>query len=326
MAKFAKTTGWKGQGARRASLKPALRASVLAACLALPSAAIAQSNNDTIKPATIPAISQSSTGTSSEPMRVETLERPQVLTITPRQTLRRKPVWKTRTLTRTRSGAFPAAGTGDNAAPFTPANAADTAQSGITGRDGNSQIAEIDTALRGTLFSVSDTRDLNPALRLGANDTACLDTLDTCLRQDRGYMDVGYSFDITKSNDKGIDFQVTPRANFGYDDDGSQTALLGALVRIGDNLRADNAMADKTWYLFAGADAEAVTYTPSSFSRLAQGEFRLRDRIIVGDAQAGVGYRLGGADLALTYFRRQAKVDEFSFNEDAAALSLTWRR
>ena len=61
-------------------------------------------------------------------------------------------------------------------------------------------------------------------------------------------------------------------------------------------------------------------------SRLTSGQFHLQDRIIVGDAQAGLGYRIGNADLSLSYLRREASGEDFSFNEDAAALSFTWKR
>ena len=56
------------------------------------------------------------------------------------------------------------------------------------------------------------------------------------------------------------------------------------------------------------------------------GQFHLQDRIIVGDAQAGVGYRIGDADVSLSYMRREAQAEDFSFTEDAAALSFTWKR
>ena len=59
----------------------------------------------------------------------------------------------------------------------------------------------------------------------------------------------------------------------------------------------------------------------------------MQDRIIVGDAQAGFGYKIGDADIALTYIRRDVNSyglepgdAAVSYTEDAAALSLTWRR
>jgi len=60
--------------------------------------------------------------------------------------------------------------------------------------------------------------------------------------------------------------------------------------------------------------------------RLTQGQFYLQDNIFVGDAQAGVGYRIGDADVSLSYMRREATSDDFNYSEDAAALSFTWKR
>jgi hypothetical protein len=85
-------------------------------------------------------------------------------------------------------------------------------------------------------------------------------------------------------------------------------------------------LAANSWYLFAGADAEALTYSPDSLTRFNNGNFHLQDRIIVGDAQAGVGYRIGDADLSVSYLRREAQAEGISFTEDAAALSFTWKR
>jgi len=47
--------------------------------------------------------------------------------------------------------------------------------------------------------------------------------------------------------------------------------------------------------------------------RLTSGQFHLQDRIIVGDAQAGVGYRIGDADVSLSYMRREATAEDFRF-------------
>jgi len=99
---------------------------------------------------------------------------------------------------------------------------------------------------------------------------------------------------------------------------------------VGHNLTVNDT---SRWYLFAGADAEALTYSPNSPSRLTRGQFNLQDKIIVGDAQAGFGYKIGDADISLAYIRRDVSSygrdvgdSAISYTEDAAALSLTWRR
>lgn len=145
-------------------------------------------------------------------------------------------------------------------------------------------------------------------------------------------LDLGYQGSITTKFDGKFDIQLMPRASVSFTDE-SSSAVVGALVRIGNDLREDSDLKANTWYMFAGADAEAVTYSPNSVSRITSGEFHLQDRIIVGDAQAGVGYKIGDADVSLGYFRREVtsfgrELDSngVTFKEDAAALSFTWRR
>jgi len=92
-------------------------------------------------------------------------------------------------------------------------------------------------------------------------------------------------------------------------------------------------LSSNTWYVFAGADAEALAYSPDRSTRGITSDFMLQDRIIIGDAQAGIGYRVGDADVSLGYFRREINSfndnpgsSGFSSTEDAAALSFTWKR
>ena len=155
-------------------------------------------------------------------------------------------------------------------------------------------------------------------------DTACLTGGDGCLsREDR--LDLGYSKAFTSRSQTGLDLSLTPRAALRFDDE-SSSAVVGAVVEIGEDLRKGANFDNNTWYFFAGADAEALTYSPNSVGRLTSGQFHLQDRIIVGDAQAGLGYRIGDADVSLSYLRREATAEDFSFKEDAAALSFTWKR
>jgi len=183
----------------------------------------------------------------------------------------------------------------------------------------------LNTSLRGTLFN-SPTDNVNTSVfKLDLGDRLCLGTAEECEANNYEEIELGYAKNITHGKLDGLNLQLTPRAGLRFNED-SKSALVGALVRIGDNLREGSEMKSNTWYFFAGADAEAVTYTPNGGRRLTSGEFHLQDRIIVGDAQAGLGYRLGSADLALTYYKRQAKAENYSYDEDAAALSLTWKR
>ncbi|GLQ22015.1 hypothetical protein ACFFUB_11240 [Algimonas porphyrae] len=160
--------------------------------------------------------------------------------------------------------------------------------------------------------------------RLDLSNPACLSGTSTCDRRTDS-IDLGLSPYITAKKDSGIDLVLRPRASFRFDDN-SSSALVGAVVEIGEDLRRGSDFKTNTWYLFAGADAEALTFSPDGISQLSSGQFHLQDRIIVGDAQAGLGYRIGDADVSLSYLRREAQAEGFSYNEDAAALSFTWKR
>lgn len=160
--------------------------------------------------------------------------------------------------------------------------------------------------------------------KLDVSDPSCLSGAGRCERRsDR--LSLGLSEYITAKKGSGIDFVLRPRASFRFDED-SSSAVVGAVVEIGEDLRRGSDIKTNTWYLFAGADAEALTYSADGMRQLSSGQFHLQDRIIVGDAQAGLGYRIGDADLSLSYLRREATAEGFSYNEDAAALSFTWKR
>lgn len=160
--------------------------------------------------------------------------------------------------------------------------------------------------------------------KLDLADTGCLTGGEGCLSRGET-LDLGYAKAFTSRSQKGLDLSLTPRAALRFNDE-SSSAVVGAVVEIGEDLRKDSNFDNNTWYFFAGADAEALTYSPNSVGRLTSGQFHLQDRIIVGDAQAGLGYRIGDADVSLSYLRREATAEDFSFKEDAAALSFTWKR
>ncbi|PHR60746.1 MAG: hypothetical protein COA43_06300 [Robiginitomaculum sp.] len=188
-------------------------------------------------------------------------------------------------------------------------------------------VINLNTPLRGALFNSPTYDNTNiSAFNLGLDGRLCLGTADECHARDAYQIGVGYAKNITHGKQDGFNIQLSPRAGLRFDEN-SKSALIGALVRIGDNLREGSEMKSNAWYLFAGAEAETVRFDPNSTSRyLTRGDFHLQNRVFINDAQAGFGYRFGTADLALTYFKRQATAENYKFDEDAAALSITWKR
>jgi hypothetical protein len=160
--------------------------------------------------------------------------------------------------------------------------------------------------------------------KLDLTSPDCVNGGEACTRRSDN-LKLGLTDTFTRRSEKGLDLSLTPRASLRFNDEISSTAV-GAVIEIGEDLREGSEFENNTWYFFAGADAEALTYSPNSVGRITTGQFHLQDRIIVGDAQAGLGYRIGDADVSLSYMRREASGEEYKFVEDAAALSFTWKR
>lgn len=322
--------------------------------LLMPDTAFAQSQSDMnnnerpIIATTVPETVQSETLPGD--LKPETLRAPTANTINPKDIKRRKQGrsnrWNTQTLTQptglsaaSQRPAQPIAGPRMQA-DLLPTDVLSTEDLLLAGEMPVLQIAvplldvtsksdgviNLSSSLRGALFDMPNSDNVNASVfKLDLGGQPCLGTSNECRANEIRRIDFGYAKNITKGKKNGFNLQLTPHGGLRVNDS-EQSALVGALVRIGDNLREGSEMKSNTWYLFAGADAEAVTYTPNSVRRLTSGAFHLQDRIIIGDAQAGVGYRLGDADLALTYYKRQAKAENYSYDEDAAALSITWKR
>ncbi len=194
------------------------------------------------------------------------------------------------------------------------------------------EFGEIRPSLKDVAMDLPDESAGSKLLNLDFAPSACLTGDLACITPIENSLDMKYSTSFATKLDAGLDIELLPRASVRFDDD-SRSALVGALVRIGDDLKDTSDFKNNTWYMFAGADAEAVTFAPNSVRRFTNGQFYLQDKVIVGDAQAGVGYRMGDADVSLGYIRREmtsfgreVNSGGVSFTEDAAALSFTWRR
>ncbi|MEQ8406539.1 MAG: DUF2219 family protein [Oceanicaulis sp.] len=132
------------------------------------------------------------------------------------------------------------------------------------------------------------------------------------------------SFDTTGAD--GLDYGLAPRAGVSFGGDGAAVET-GATVRLGKYIDTD--FDRPAWWFFAGADRQAVMYDPG------QG-FDVRDAVamepyaIVGDAQAGVAMKMGGADISVAYVHRETEysmpTQSWETSEGFAAFSLTWRR
>jgi len=155
-------------------------------------------------------------------------------------------------------------------------------------------------------------------------DTACITGQGSCITSGLR-SDYGLTTLFSTNPEKKLGISLRPRAALRVTDDGS-SALVGGVVEFSKKSKSGAGLDNNTWYFFAGADAETVNYSNVGVNEFTRDGFSLRDRVFVGDAKAGLGYRIGGADLSVSYLRRQASSDEFDYKEDAAALSFTWKR
>jgi hypothetical protein len=95
-------------------------------------------------------------------------------------------------------------------------------------------------------------------------------------------------------------------------------ASAGLGERLGSTLDGSGDRPD--WYVFVAADAQAMSFNfgPHEQSSAVQ----LDDMRLVGDAQAGVGTRLGGGDLAIGYVTRE--VSHLGANRQESFVGLTF--
>ncbi|WP_440959014.1 lipid A-modifier LpxR family protein [Oceanicaulis sp. LC35] len=126
----------------------------------------------------------------------------------------------------------------------------------------------------------------------------------------------------------GLDVSVAPRAGVSIGQNGP-AAEAGATVRLGQYLDEGFGEDRPAWWFFAGADQQALMYDPGAGfdmrNALAMGPYAT-----VGDAQAGIAARFGGADISFAYIQRETRYalpnESWETSEGFAAFSLTLRR
>ena len=174
------------------------------------------------------------------------------------------------------------------------------------------------------------------AVNWAMNDTlaelkAKSDAAPTAIRfEDNQTLQARWSF--TASSDDtglGLDMMVQPRATIEKRGD-VKTARAGAEVRLGQNLveafdQRGKASRVSSWYMFAGADGEALCWDVGDKGTTIEG-VALRDQVTVGDLQAGVAFHRAGGELSIGYVRREVKFQDLKTSDDFAAISFTMRR
>ena len=133
----------------------------------------------------------------------------------------------------------------------------------------------------------------------------------------------------------GLNFDVGVAPRITVRDEGNLTTQrVGGEVRIGQNFDfvESSKKAIDGWYIFAGADGEALVWDTSAENGFTPqiGGMALTDQVTVGDLQAGVSIQKAGGELSLSYVRRDVEYSDrngsISNTEDFAAITFTMRR
>ncbi len=131
----------------------------------------------------------------------------------------------------------------------------------------------------------------------------------------------------------GLNFDVGVAPRIAVREEGElQSQRVGGEVRIGRdfNILGKDGQ-PQGWYIFAGADGEALVWDAGNSSFAPNlNDMSLTDQVTVGDMQAGVSIQRAGGELSLSYIRREVKYEDrngsISDTEDFAGVSFTMRR
>lgn len=111
------------------------------------------------------------------------------------------------------------------------------------------------------------------------------------------------------------------------DDDEDALVLsgrLGAIWRFGEGLAQPRDPGEAgSWYLYAGADAQALTWRlgDAPVTAVSAAALRVEDVAMIGDAQAGFAYRLGPGDLTFGFVHREIRHESASADEQFGGVS-----
>lgn len=176
-------------------------------------------------------------------------------------------------------------------------------------------------------------------------DTPVINAINLALRErDRAYssrpdyidFSARYDFSALRENTGlNVDLGFSPSAGL-YQDGDVRVRRIGAEFRVGQNFdqRGKRVKSD-SWYFFAGAAGEALVwdagtfgFNPSNF--LTLNGITLRDRVTVGDIQAGISVERFGGQISLSYVHRQIiygdQALETEIGENFGGISFTLSR
>lgn len=145
-------------------------------------------------------------------------------------------------------------------------------------------------------------------------------------------MSLGVSIAAT-SGQTGLGFDVGLAPRVAMRDGGDlRGRRIGGELRLGQGLDLADGPAPKGWYIFVGADGEALVWD-TDLQRLGMNtltDVQMTDQLTVGDLQAGFSIQRAGGELSLSYIRREMEFSDrnktLQDTEDFAGITFTMRR
>lgn len=129
----------------------------------------------------------------------------------------------------------------------------------------------------------------------------------------------------------GFDVGVAPRVAI-RDGGDTRSRSVGGELRLGQGLGLDDGGKPEGWYVFVGADGEALVWD-TDMARLGTNtltDVQMTDQLTVGDLQAGISIQRAGGELSFSYIRREMEFSDrnksLSDTEDFAGVTFTMRR
>jgi hypothetical protein len=123
----------------------------------------------------------------------------------------------------------------------------------------------------------------------------------------------------------GFDIGLEPQARLVVDGSGS-SAGAGARVRIGQFVERFATARPESWFLFAGADGQQLTWNVADDRRFSAAGVGYGDQATVGDMQAGIAIERFGGQLSLSYIQREVSYKEANRTEQFGGLTFSINR
>jgi hypothetical protein len=129
----------------------------------------------------------------------------------------------------------------------------------------------------------------------------------------------------------GLDIEVAPRARIEEATGGASVARAGAELRFGRNFWSGDGRGAPAWYMFVGADNEALFWDLGD--RRGFDSVGVQEQVTVGDLQAGLAWSgRPGAQMSFGLVERSMEYNDIAGDRDVrsrerfAAFSYTLRR